>query len=358
MGARPVRIGIIGTGSIATHAHLPAYRAIPEVEIVALCDASREAVERAGEQFGVAHRYTDYADLLARADIDAVDICTPNHVRSGPAIAACEAGKHVLVQKPMALTVAEATSMIEAARRGGVQLGVIYMRRFHARYQLVKRLLDAGLVGRVTAIRERTGHNGGLRLPEESWRRSFATIAGAWSLLGIHSADLFRWYGGPVRRIAAIGKTLVSPMEGDDNFSAVLEFSSGVVGTLESCYNMIPGDNILEVYGDRGTISLSTNAGVCRCQAVAADHFPWAEHLGGLYPTKGAGGWWEFDAVRIEEARLSPFPNYFRHWVDCLRYDRTPVTTGEEGRASLEIILAGYESSAESRFVELTCQAW
>jgi predicted dehydrogenase len=232
------------------------------------------------------------------------------------------------------------------------------MRRFSDQYHLVKRLMDAGYVGRVTAIRERVGHDGGLRLPEGAWRRSFETIAGAWSLLGVHSADLFRWYGGPVKRIAAIGKTLVSPMEGDDNFGAVLEFSSGTVGVIESCYNMVPGNDLLEVYGDRGTVILSVQDRFCRCQSVDAGDFPWAEHLNGLQPTQGPRGWWEFDAAQVQAAALSPFPDYFHHWVDCLQNDREPATTGEEGRASLEIILGGYDSSARSQFVDLSCQTW
>lgn len=294
MSQQKVRIGFIGCGGIATHAHLPAYKKIPQAEIVALCDVSRAAVDKAGDQFGIENRYTDYRELLERPDIDAVDVCTPNHVRAAPAIAAAEAGKHVLAQKPMGIAIEEATKMIDAAKRSQVKLAVIYMRRFGAQYHLVKRLLDAGLIGRVTALRERVGHDGGLRLPEGAWRRSFETLAGSWSLLGVHSADLFRWYGGPVKRIAAIGKTLVSPMEGDDNFGAVLEFSSGTLGVLESCYNMIPSNNLLEVYGDRGTIMLSTSEGSCRCQAKEADAFPWAEHLNGLEPTLGNNGWWEF----------------------------------------------------------------
>lgn len=258
----------------------------------------------------------------------------------------------------MALTIDEATRMIEAAQHAKVKLGVIYMRRFSGQYHLVKRLMDAGMVGRVTAFRERVGHDGGLRLPEGAWRRSFETIAGSWSLLAVHSADSFRWIGGPVKRIAAMGKTLVSPMGGDDNFGAVLEFESGVLATLESCYNMIPGNNILEVYGDRGTIMLNTQERIVRCQAKDVESFPWADHLNGLTPRRGQSGWWEFDGPQIQAANLAPFPSYWHHWVDCLQNDREPVTTGEEGRASLEIILAGYESSSTSRFINLAWQGW
>ena len=357
---RPVRIGIIGTGNIARSTHLPAYAALDTAEVTALCDASAESVAAAGERFGVpaGRRYTDYRDLLAREDVDAVDICTPNQVRLEPLLAACAAGKHVLVQKPMARSIDEASRMIAAARAAGVKLAVFYMGRFDPAHALVQRLMDSGAIGRVTALRERTGHAGGLRLPEQSWRRSFENVAGSWSLLSTHTADRFRMLAGPGRTVCALGKTLVSPMTGDDNFSATLEFASGALGTMESCYHMIPADDLLEVYGDRGSIRTSRAARSYRLQSLDGDSFPWAEHLNGLIPTRGEDGWWRFDLEAVRAARLRPFPNYFAHWVDCLQHDRQPVSPGEEGRASLEIILAGYRSSAERRFVDLEWQTW
>ena len=155
-----------------------------------------------------------------------------------------------------------------------------------------------------------------------------------------------------------MGKTLVSPMTGDDNFSATLEFASGALGTMESCYHMIPADDLLEVYGDRGSIRTSRAPRDVRVQSLDGDDFPWAERLAGLAPTRSEDGWWHFDPEQVRSARLRPFPDYFAHWVDCLQHDRDPVTTGEEGRASLEIILAGYRSSAERRFVDLEWQTW
>ena len=358
LSSRPLRIGIIGAGSIARSAHLPAYLNIEGAEVVALADVSKENAERLAEQFGVPDTYTDWRELLDRKDIDAVDVCTPNHIRKEPVIAACEAGKHVLVQKPMAPTLEDATAMIEAAHRHKVKMGVIFMGRFSPVNALVNRLVRAGLIGRVTALRTNTGHSGGLRLPETSWRRSFDNLAGSWSLLGVHSVDRMRALGGPFARVAAIGKTLVSDMTGDDNFSLVGEFASGAVASMQSCYNMIPTNGLFEAYGDKGTILSSTAMGSVRCQANGADEFPWAEHLNGLVPERGEDGWWVFANAQIRDAGLLPFPTYHAHWVDCLANDRTPVTEGEEGRASLEVILAGYESAATERFVHLKWQTW
>ena len=355
---RRVRIGIIGAGGIARSAHLPAYVNIEGAEVVALADVSKENAERVAEQFGVPDTYTDWRELLDRKDIDAVDICTPNQVRKEPTIAACEAGKHVLVQKPMAPTLEDATEMIEAAKRNHVTMGVIFMGRFSATNALVNRLVHAGLIGRVTALRTNTGHSGGLRLPETSWRRSFDNLAGSWSLLGVHSVDRMRALGGPFARVAAIGKTVVSDMTGDDNFSLTGEFTSGAVASMQSCYNMIPTNGLFEAYGDKGTILSSRAFGGIRCAATGADEFPWAEHLNGVMPVKDEDGWWVFSNEQVNKANLLPFPNYHSHWVDCLRNGTRPVTEGEEGRASLEVILAGYESAATEKFVHLRWQTW
>jgi predicted dehydrogenase len=110
--------------------------------------------------------------------------------------------------------------------------------------------------------------------------------------------------------------------------------------------------------GDRGTISVSTADRVYRVHARDADSFPWAERLNGLVPTPGEDGWWSFDLEAVRAAGLLPFRSYFAHWVDCIQRDRQPVVTGEEGRASLEIILAGYGSAARRQFVDLRRQTW
>jgi predicted dehydrogenase len=263
------------------------------------------------------------------------------------------AGKHVLLQKPMAPTLDEADALVRTARGANLLLGVLYLRRFQPRYHLVKRLLDAGVIGRVTAIREHTGHGGGLRLRPDSWRRS-AALAGAWGLLSIHTVDFFRWLIGPAKRVAAIGRTVLSPMAGDDNFSASIEYESGVIATLEACYNMVPAQDLLEVYGDEGTLSLSGDT--CRVYSQHRDSLSWSSVLPTLIPESESNGWWRFDLTSPSLAGLSPFPSYFHHWVDCLRRGTDPVTPGEEGIASLEIILAGYHSVAEGHSVTLKRQ--
>ena len=154
---RPLRIGLIGTGSIATGAHLPAIARLRErgvVELVAVADVRGAVARRVADLFGAQAAYEDYRELLARPDLDAVDICTPEVLHAEQTIAAAAAGKHVLCEKPMAATVAEADAMIAACRRAGVRLMIGHSRRFTSRYRRIRAALDAGEIGDVRFVRE------------------------------------------------------------------------------------------------------------------------------------------------------------------------------------------------------------
>jgi predicted dehydrogenase len=353
---RRVRIGFVGSGSIANERHLPWYAEIPEAEIAALCDVNEEALRATAAKYGVGESdcYTDYHEMVARPDLDAIEVCTPNQFHAAPTIAALEAGKPVCCQKPMASKIEDAEAMVAAAERAGQKLAIIYMNRFRPAMAHGAKAIKLGLLGTPTAIRARTAHAGGLggMVKPGAWRHTFAdSLAGSFSLLAVHYSDIFRWYMGPIIRIAAIGKTLVANMEGDDNMAAVLEFASGAVGSLESCYNQVPGGSRVEVYGDKGTLIIDRQFRLYTTVGDQASEEA-RQYLGSL-----GGGWGEQLARRADEMPpLSPFSNYTQHWVDCLLNDAYPVTDGREGMASLEVITAGYESSAKGAFVTLTHQ--
>jgi len=138
---RQVKIGVIGCGEIAQWMHLPFLTELPGFEVAAVCDISRRVVQYAGDRFGADQRFTDYHQLLERSDVEAVLIATLIH--SDPAIAAAEAGKHVLVEKPMAFNLPEAEAMVDAAERAGVILMVAYMKRYDPGYRYGRRLMQA-----------------------------------------------------------------------------------------------------------------------------------------------------------------------------------------------------------------------
>src|SRR5437764_6239151 len=137
---RIVKVGVIGCGEIAQWMHLPFLTELPGFRVTAVCDISPRVVEHVGERFGVERRFTGVHALLEHGDVDAVVIATPIH--SDPAIAAAQAGKHVLIEKPMALNLAEAEAMVDAAEQAGVRLMVAYMKRYDPGYQYGRQLMQ------------------------------------------------------------------------------------------------------------------------------------------------------------------------------------------------------------------------
>ena len=146
---RRVRVGIIGSGGIAQGCHMPGYQQLPEVELFAVADINRQTAQQAAEKFSVPHVFTDYHELVAMPEIDAVSVCTPNAFHKDPTIAALRAGKHVLVEKPIAVNAEEGLAMARAARRAGKLLMVGLNNRFGAATQALKRAIDAGSLGEV-----------------------------------------------------------------------------------------------------------------------------------------------------------------------------------------------------------------
>ena len=171
-----LRAALIGCGNIGAGGHLPAYAHIPEAELVAVCDAVEDLVRAAAERSG-ATAFADYQQLLARDDIDMVDICLPTYLHGEVATAAAEAGKHILCEKPMALSAEAADAMIEAAQKARVKLMIGQVRRFDHRYASIKEQIDAVEPQLISALKEmiekvyaEASGEDGKRMTEDEWQ--------------------------------------------------------------------------------------------------------------------------------------------------------------------------------------------
>lgn len=350
MGNGILKVGIIGCGGIAYASHIPWYKKSPNAEIVALCDVDKQKLKKVAKCFEISGIYNDYKELLKRDDIDSVDVCTSSYTHFQIVVDACKAGKHVLCQKPMANSIDEAKTMVNAARENNVKLGIIYMFRFRNEYLHLKMYVANGQLGQITTIRGRMAHAGGLGIKPEDWRYSFRKGGGSFSLLGVHHVDLFRWLNGPVKRVCAISKTLKCNMQGDDTMAAILEFENGVVGVIDTGYTVTaPGNTLVEVYGDKGAVLInqSDKSFQLYIDKNSENKIPYTEQ-------KENKKWQKYNIDKLK--KLSKFDNYIKHWIDCIINDKEPVTPGEEGMASLEIVLAAYESAATGKWVELKHQ--
>ncbi len=212
----PLRAALVGVGRIADM-HYLGYSATPMAEVVAICDTDPDLLSRRASEWGVETTYTDFDQLLEAPAVDAVDIITPHYLHASMTIAALEAGKHVTVQKPMALSVADADAMIEASERTGKLLRVIDNYRFHPPFVRAKEILDSGGIGEPISIRIKTASGtapDGWEIPQSShvWR-SDPTMSGDGSVLfdhGHHVWTIARYLLGDIERVFAyIGRTEV-----------------------------------------------------------------------------------------------------------------------------------------------------
>ncbi|HEX2280743.1 MAG TPA: Gfo/Idh/MocA family oxidoreductase, partial [Thermomicrobiales bacterium] len=268
---RRLRVGLIGAGTIAFSAHLPAMHIMNhQVELVAVADVREENASRAAREFGAQAYYSDYHDLLARGDLDFVDICTPEFLHAKQTEAAAAAGVHVLCEKPMSSTPEQADRMIAACDAAGVKLMIAHSRRFTGRYRQIRAAIDRGDIGEVRYVRENERRplsmydtlnlGTGYWIPEgdRPWIARAGYSQGAALTNAVHETDLARWFVGanPVS-IYARSRIVTEGAEVPDMLSYTLEFDNGAVAAAE-IVNQLPRGypyfHMMEVIGRDGRI--------------------------------------------------------------------------------------------------------
>jgi UDP-N-acetylglucosamine 3-dehydrogenase len=340
-------IGIIGCGTIAERM-INAWRPhMKNARLTAVSDVNAERVGHFREQFGIERGYADESALLQDPAVDAVLILTPNFLHAPQTMAAARAGKHVLCQKPLALTVDEAQRMIEAAQDGGVTLMAAFVKRFWPFYTAVKKLIDDGALGRVVSIRTQFSHSGigKYYVPASNWFNDRAKAGGGpLADLGVHHFDVMRWLvGAEVATVSAEMTNSNGHADAlEDNALVNLSFSNGVVGQGYYSFTTVapPGVTLerLEVYGTTGSaiVMLSHPARVV---------VQYCTEVGPLANM----GW-------VDLPVTEPIPAFglmLQHFADCVREGRQPMTVGEDGLRSVEIAEHAYVSAREGRRVSI-----
>ncbi len=337
-----LRFGIIGCGRIALK-HAEAISSIADAELTAVCDIIPERALEFAQKYG-GSSCTDYHELLEREDIDIVTIATPSGLHAGIGTAAARAGKHVLVEKPMAMTLKTADALIEACRTAGVKLGVIHQNRFNKSIKLLRQALESGRFGRLThgqaAVRWNRDDNYYSQAP---WRGTKLQDGGVLMNQSIHNIDLLQWMFGPVESVFGYTATNLRKIEMEDVGAAVLKFKNGAIGLIEAASTIYPKniEETLNVFGETGSVIV----GGIAVNRIEAWEFP--------------GG--EAEKQEIFEAQESDPPNVygfghrelFLDMMRAIREQREPALPGEEGRKAVEIILAVYRCQETGQAVTL-----
>lgn len=359
----PVKVGVIGCGKVAQRLHLPQYlntenlkisggpsrllwlcETPVDAELVALVDTKEDLVKDIASQVGIKKVFTDYRKLLEDEEIEAVSICTPNYLHAEMTIAAAQAGKHVLVEKPMANTLDEAQAMINAAHKNKIFLMVEQTHRFGPNPEVAKEILEEGSLGRILYIWGRIGHAGPEQWsPGADWFLQKKTCGGGAMIgIGVHVFDLIRWLLGKeaIEVSGTLGPLRKPYFEVESNAVAHVKFEDGTVGGFEASWSTCPYQMEIIMYGEKGTMTVSFGA-----------NNPVVVNYG--IPT-GVGdancGWGTFIP---ERRKKSKFGGPIAYFIDCIKRNEQPFISGEEGMKSLEGVLAVYESSKTGKVVKL-----
>ena len=336
-----LHIGFIGGGNI-TQTHARAAASIPELRIAAFLGSNPDKNAKLAAQSG-ATAYSDLDKFLAHRPMDMVAIGSPSGLHAEHGIACAQRGLHVLTEKPIDITLERADSLIHAADRAGVQLGVFFQDRFKPEVRRLKQLVESDKLGRLILV---DGRVKWYRAPEyyagSRWRGKLA-LDGGGALVnqGIHTIDLLLWIANDVKSVQARMATSLHKIESEDTLVATLEFSSGAIGTFEATTSAFPGyPRRIEISGENGTAVLEEDSlALLQLKTGESEERSAARGIASSSPVVGD--------VSAHKAVLEDF-------ILAIRTNGRPMVDGAEGRRSLAVVEAIYRAARKGHAVEVS----
>lgn len=349
-----LKIGVIGVGSISEY-HIKPYMKNPEAEVVALCDLNEERLKKKGKEFGAAHLYTDYRELLKNDEIDSVSICTWNNSHAEIAVAALEAGKHVLVEKPLSITVEEAVAVQKAAEKSNKVAQVGFVRRFGDNTKILKRFLDAGDLGELyyakASILRRLGNPGGWFSDRER------SGGGPLIDLGVHVIDLCWYLMGKPKAVSVTGNSYsllgnrsnvenidfykaadYDPGKNDveDLTNALIRFENGASLLVDVSFTLHAKEDTVsvKVYGDKGGAEIEPEL-----MLVTEKH----NTILNIDPQVDNKA---FNFIQAFESEIN-------HFVECCLGKSVTIAPVSDGVEVMKILSAIYESADRKQEIKL-----
>jgi predicted dehydrogenase len=356
----PLKVGLIGTGSIA-QVHGNAYKKFPEkVELTAVCDISEEAVKRFANSFKVKEIFTNPEELLEKADIDAVDICTTHDTHYQITLAAIEAGKHILLEKPMAIQLDHCKEMVKKADQAGLTFMIGQNLRFLPHSQTAQKLIRNGKIGDVWAVQSfdimgSIPPSSKVKNPPSNIHWYFnGKRSGGGSLitLSIHSIDLFRFYIGDIEKVMAktwTGNPYFSN-NAEDRVIGNLYFNNGAIGYVMSSFTTIsPWSHRYLIFGERGTITSDPPVGEMNIWQFLAPVIISSDD-------RDAGLKNKFVPLEPDMKGLSdkdPYINEILHFAECCQKGKIPISNAKDNLGTMKAIFGLYKSAQTEKMVHL-----
>ena len=337
------RFGIIGCGRIAPR-HADTLADIPDAELVQVCDVIESRAHAFAEKYGAAY-CLNYHDLLANPEVDIVNICTPSGMHAEMTIAALKAGKHVIVEKPMAMNPADADRMIAAAKEADRKLCIVLQNRYNPPMQDFYRAIRDGKIGRVLLGSVTVRWYRPQEYYNDGWHGTKSMDGGALMNQSIHHIDALQWLVGvPVKSVFAYTATLAHQMEAEDAGVVVVKFENGALATIEGSTVTYPQnlEASVALFGEKGSLKVGGTALNRKVFWKIAGEIEHEKEL----------------LTREEVDPPSIYGASHRHVIEdmmqAIDENREPQTNGAEGRKSLVLVNAMYESARTAREVFLS----
>ncbi|HPT79227.1 MAG TPA: Gfo/Idh/MocA family oxidoreductase [Candidatus Atribacteria bacterium] len=348
MSKDKIRIGIIGAGNIAQNAHIPAYLKMPDAELTAVCDLKESRAREVAEKYGIKHVAADIDELVSLKDVDAVSICTWNNAHARAAIAAARAGKHVLCEKPMAMTVQEAEAMKKAADESGITFMMGFVNRFRADSKAIKEIQESGKLGEIYYAKTGWFRRRGTPL---GWFTDVSKSGGGPVIdIGVHVIDLTWYFMGKPKPVSVsasayykigdyktkgVGRWVAFDTDNlvfntEDSASGFIRFENGASMTFDVSWAINGKETGIysNIYGTKAGISLDP-------LALYGEE---ADYLVDSTPVVG---------------KENSFENQIRHFLDCIKEGKEPISSADDGLQIQKILNGIYDSARLGREVML-----
>jgi myo-inositol 2-dehydrogenase/D-chiro-inositol 1-dehydrogenase len=341
-----VKVGIIGSGFEAD-IHAASFKIMPEeAEVVAVASPTRGHPEALAKKYGIPRVFHDYREMLKEKDIEMVTINAPNYLHCAMTRDIAQAGKHVVCEKPLAMTLEEADEMIDVCKKQGVMLAYAEELLFTPKYLKAKQMADQGAFGKVYLVKQSEKHSG----PHAGWFWDVDKSGGGVFMdMGCHGIAFCYWFLGrpKIKSVYCQMATYAhaDKTKGEDNCICILEFENGAVGLIEDSWAKPGGmDDYTEIYGTRGVSYADLHMG---------NALPTFSEPGYGYAVEKAPSTQGWTYPVFEEHWNYGLPQELDHFARCVRGKETLRSTGEDGRLVQEVLLAGYQSAGTGRKVEL-----
>jgi predicted dehydrogenase len=338
-----VGIGIIGSQFISS-IHVEALKSVTDAQIIAVMSPTKGNAEKFAKKHGIPHFYDVIDDLLSREDIHMVIVGAPNKFHCEITLKAAKAKKHIVVEKPLCMNLAEADLMIKTCKEANVKLMYAEELCFTPKYVRLKGLLDEGALGKPILFKQSEKHDG----PHADHFWDVERSGGGVTMdMGCHAIQFFRWLNknNSIKSVYAQMSTSVHTDKtiGDDNAIIIIEFENGVIAMAEESWTKLGGmDDRAEIHGSEG---------VAYADVLQGNSIQTYSTKGVGYAVEKAGNTVGWSYTMYEEIWNYGFPQEMAHFVDCVKNNKVPLVTGEDGKAVLYVFFAVYESEVTNKKV-------